>query len=160
MDEDEDKNNNESSKGPLNADAFSALETATECVRFHILHGSHSVHGNPNYRVCEWCPVPIDSDKRSTVVVLWDERLSKPCPALDSSPGPTVIDELAQEVGICHGSIHAMLSDNLKMKFSPVAAEPDVHERTTRKQKCHPQNATQCPLLVQGNPVLSSSKQK
>ncbi|GFX16159.1 uncharacterized protein TNCV_4704151 [Trichonephila clavipes] len=28
--EDEDKNNNESSKGPLNADAFSALKTAME----------------------------------------------------------------------------------------------------------------------------------
>ncbi|GFV48853.1 hypothetical protein TNCV_641581 [Trichonephila clavipes] len=46
-DEDED-NNNESSKGPSNADAFSALETAKECVRFHILHGSYSVFGFPN----------------------------------------------------------------------------------------------------------------
>ncbi|GFX53897.1 hypothetical protein TNCV_1598431 [Trichonephila clavipes] len=31
MDEDEDNNNNERSKGPSNADAFSALETAMEC---------------------------------------------------------------------------------------------------------------------------------
>ncbi|PRD34929.1 UNVERIFIED_CONTAM: hypothetical protein NCL1_13099 [Trichonephila clavipes] len=34
-DEDEDSNNNESSKGPLNADAFSALETAMERYEQH-----------------------------------------------------------------------------------------------------------------------------
>ncbi|GBN25220.1 hypothetical protein AVEN_114263-1 [Araneus ventricosus] len=38
------------------------------------------------------------------------------------------IDELAQEVGISHGSIHATLSDDLKMKrviaVCPAAAEP------------------------------------
>ncbi|GFW60804.1 uncharacterized protein TNCV_2672251 [Trichonephila clavipes] len=68
MDEDED-NNNESSKDPSNADAFSALETAVEGVRFHVLHGLHSVFGYPNNRVSEWCPVPIDSDKRRSTVV-------------------------------------------------------------------------------------------
>ncbi|GFT25406.1 hypothetical protein TNCV_182331 [Trichonephila clavipes] len=67
-DEDEDNNNNESSKSPSNADAFSALETAMECVRFHILHGSHSVFGYLNNRVSELCPVPIDSDKRHSTV--------------------------------------------------------------------------------------------
>ncbi|GFT34455.1 uncharacterized protein TNCV_4124471 [Trichonephila clavipes] len=72
--EDEDYNNG-SSKGPLNSDAFSALETAmegyeqqSECYptrlqllkrvrdlaakkrsyRFHMLHGSRSVFGSPN----------------------------------------------------------------------------------------------------------------
>ncbi|GFX83599.1 hypothetical protein TNCV_325481 [Trichonephila clavipes] len=34
-----------------------------QCVRFHILHGLHSVSGYPNNRVSERCPVPIDSDK-------------------------------------------------------------------------------------------------
>ncbi|GFY12612.1 hypothetical protein TNCV_2448031 [Trichonephila clavipes] len=51
MDENED--NNESSKGPSNVDTFSALDTAIECVRFHILPGSHSVFGYPNNR-CIW----------------------------------------------------------------------------------------------------------
>ncbi|GFT54212.1 uncharacterized protein TNCV_2467241 [Trichonephila clavipes] len=77
-DEDEDNNNNnEISKDPSNADAFSVLEKAIKCpfptcddfqysysVRFHILHGSHSVFGYPNNRVSERCPVPIDSGKR------------------------------------------------------------------------------------------------
>ncbi|GFX71674.1 uncharacterized protein TNCV_4131201 [Trichonephila clavipes] len=62
MDEDEDSNNNESSKGPSNADAFSVLETAMD-VWFHILHGSHSGFEYPNNRVSERCPVPIDLDK-------------------------------------------------------------------------------------------------
>ncbi|GFV05922.1 uncharacterized protein TNCV_3142131 [Trichonephila clavipes] len=97
-DEDEDNNNNESSKGPSNADVFSALETAmewyeqqSECcptqllllkrirdiaaknrnVRFHILHGSRSVFGYPNNRASEWCPVPIDSDKRRSTLSLY-----------------------------------------------------------------------------------------
>ncbi|GFW63814.1 hypothetical protein TNCV_3744191 [Trichonephila clavipes] len=39
-----------------------------ECVRFHILHGSHSVFGYPNNRVSERFPVPIDSDKRRSTV--------------------------------------------------------------------------------------------
>ncbi|GFV57356.1 hypothetical protein TNCV_3285841 [Trichonephila clavipes] len=59
-----DDNNNESSKGPSNADVFSALETVMEYVQFHILHGSHSVFGYPNNRVCERCPVLIDAGKR------------------------------------------------------------------------------------------------
>ncbi|GFW69545.1 uncharacterized protein TNCV_488911 [Trichonephila clavipes] len=37
-------------------------------VRFHILHGSHSVFDYPNNCVSEWCPVPIDSDKRRSTV--------------------------------------------------------------------------------------------
>ncbi|GFY25699.1 uncharacterized protein TNCV_3060311 [Trichonephila clavipes] len=37
-------------------------------VRSHILHGSHSVFGYPNNPVSERCPVPIDSDKRSSTV--------------------------------------------------------------------------------------------
>ncbi|GFV79376.1 uncharacterized protein TNCV_1903481 [Trichonephila clavipes] len=37
-------------------------------VRFHILHGSHSVFGYPNNRVSERCPVLIDSDKRRSTV--------------------------------------------------------------------------------------------
>ncbi|GFV13016.1 hypothetical protein TNCV_3175511 [Trichonephila clavipes] len=73
-DEDED-NNNESSEGPSNADAFSALDTAMECVRFHILHGSHSVFGYPNG---VW--VPVDSDKRRSTASapLRDEYLVTP----------------------------------------------------------------------------------
>ncbi|GFT87874.1 uncharacterized protein TNCV_799791 [Trichonephila clavipes] len=107
-DEGEDNNNNESSKGPSNADAFSVLEKAiewyerqSECfptqllllkrirdleaekrspfptcedfqysssVRFHMLHGSHSVFGYPKNRVSEWCSFPIDSDKRRSTV--------------------------------------------------------------------------------------------
>ncbi|GFW28125.1 uncharacterized protein TNCV_2818031 [Trichonephila clavipes] len=94
-DEDEDNNNSESSRGPSNTDTFSALETAMEwyeqqpeccptqllllkrirdlatkkrSVRFHILHGSHLVFGYPNNRVFERCPVPIDSDKRRSIV--------------------------------------------------------------------------------------------
>ncbi|GFW56275.1 uncharacterized protein TNCV_1877951 [Trichonephila clavipes] len=100
-DKDEDNNNNESSKGPSNADAFSALETAmewyeqqSECyptqlmllkrirdlaakkrkctmvqrkirdyfphVRFHILP-----------RLSERRPVPVDSDKRHSTVLLY-----------------------------------------------------------------------------------------
>ncbi|GFX17360.1 hypothetical protein TNCV_3553631 [Trichonephila clavipes] len=62
-DEDEDNNNNnESSKGPSSADACSALETARN-VRFHMMHGSHSVCGYMNNHVSERCRVPIDSDK-------------------------------------------------------------------------------------------------
>ncbi|GBM71167.1 hypothetical protein AVEN_148172-1 [Araneus ventricosus] len=43
------------------------------------------------------------------------------------------IDELAQEVGISHGSIHAILSDDLKMKrfsakFVPKLLNPDQME--------------------------------
>ncbi|GFV64513.1 hypothetical protein TNCV_1042871 [Trichonephila clavipes] len=67
-DEDEDNSNNESSKDPSNADALSALETAMGCVRFPILHGSHSVFGYPKYHVSERCQVPIDSDKRLLTV--------------------------------------------------------------------------------------------
>ncbi|PRD32250.1 UNVERIFIED_CONTAM: hypothetical protein NCL1_21066 [Trichonephila clavipes] len=75
MDEDEDSNNNESSKGPSNADAFSVLGTAMDTfplsvdfqylysVWFHILHGSHSGFEYPNNRVSERCPFPIDLDK-------------------------------------------------------------------------------------------------
>ncbi|GFV11144.1 zinc finger MYM-type protein 1 [Trichonephila clavipes] len=37
-------------------------------VRFHVLHGSHSVFGYPNNHVSERCPVPIDSDKRCSTV--------------------------------------------------------------------------------------------
>ncbi|GFW27666.1 uncharacterized protein TNCV_765481 [Trichonephila clavipes] len=65
---DEDEYNNESSKGPSKADAFSALETAVKCVRFHILYGSHSVFGYPNNHVSERCPIPIDSHKRRSTV--------------------------------------------------------------------------------------------
>ncbi|GFT27112.1 uncharacterized protein TNCV_4676271 [Trichonephila clavipes] len=32
-------------------------------------HGLHSVSGYPNNRVSERCPVPIDSDKRSSTVL-------------------------------------------------------------------------------------------
>ncbi|GFU53062.1 uncharacterized protein TNCV_3098461 [Trichonephila clavipes] len=94
-DEDE-VNSNKSSKGPSNAGAFSALETAmewyeqqSECcptqllllkrirglyaktrsVRFHILRGSQSVFGYPNNRVSQRCPVPIDSDKRRSILI-------------------------------------------------------------------------------------------
>ncbi|GFW45215.1 uncharacterized protein TNCV_717171 [Trichonephila clavipes] len=67
-DKDENNNSNESSKGPSNANAFSALDTAMECVQFPILHESHSVFGYPNNRVSELCPVPIDSDKRRSTV--------------------------------------------------------------------------------------------
>ncbi|GFW14013.1 uncharacterized protein TNCV_4701481 [Trichonephila clavipes] len=89
-DQDEDNNSIESSSSPSNADAFSSLETAMEwfpttaaqenqrlyseknevaqCVRFLILHGSHSVFGYPNNRVSERCPVPVDSDKRCSTV--------------------------------------------------------------------------------------------
>ncbi|GFW35068.1 uncharacterized protein TNCV_5066341 [Trichonephila clavipes] len=93
-DGDED-NSNKSSKGPSNAGAFSALETAmdwyeqqSECcptqllllkrirdraakkrsVRFHILHGSHSDFGYSDNRVSERFPVPIDSNKRRSTV--------------------------------------------------------------------------------------------
>ncbi|GFW12354.1 hypothetical protein TNCV_816091 [Trichonephila clavipes] len=59
-DEDEDNNSNESSKGPLDTDAFSALEIAMECVRFHIMHGSHLVFGYPNNRVSEQSRARID----------------------------------------------------------------------------------------------------
>ncbi|GFS85654.1 hypothetical protein TNCV_4759901 [Trichonephila clavipes] len=55
-DEDED-NNNESSKGTSNADAFSA-------VCFPILLGSYLVFGYTNNHVSERCSVPINSDKR------------------------------------------------------------------------------------------------
>ncbi|GFX11578.1 uncharacterized protein TNCV_5141531 [Trichonephila clavipes] len=65
-----DEGNNESSKGPSKAEAFSALETAMECDRFHILHESHSVFGYPNNRVFERCPVPVDFDKRRSTVLL------------------------------------------------------------------------------------------
>ncbi|GFV38815.1 hypothetical protein TNCV_1004571 [Trichonephila clavipes] len=81
-DEDEDNNNNESSKDPSNADAFSAMEwyeqqsecfltqllllktlqrenESVHCVRFHILHGSHSVIRTMAYPNC---PVPVNSD--------------------------------------------------------------------------------------------------
>ncbi|GFX59165.1 hypothetical protein TNCV_936801 [Trichonephila clavipes] len=34
-----------------------------------MLHGSHSVFSYPNNRVSQRCPVPIDSDKRSTVFI-------------------------------------------------------------------------------------------
>ncbi|GFV41813.1 uncharacterized protein TNCV_3629641 [Trichonephila clavipes] len=40
-----------------------------QCVRFHILHGSHSVFGYPNNHVSERWPVPFDSDKRRSTVV-------------------------------------------------------------------------------------------
>ncbi|GFX78653.1 ras-specific guanine nucleotide-releasing factor 1 [Trichonephila clavipes] len=67
-DEDENSNNNDSSKGPSNAVAISALETAIQSVRFHILHGLHSVFGYPNNRVSERYSIPIDSDKRHFTV--------------------------------------------------------------------------------------------
>ncbi|GFX01174.1 hypothetical protein TNCV_4581401 [Trichonephila clavipes] len=70
-DKDEDNNNNESSKGPSNAYPFFALETAMECVRFHILHESHSVFGYPNNRVSEWYPLPIDSDKQRSALLVY-----------------------------------------------------------------------------------------
>ncbi|GFV71684.1 uncharacterized protein TNCV_3534731 [Trichonephila clavipes] len=97
-DEDQD-NSNESSKGPSNANALSVLQTTMEwyehqsescstqllllkrigdleaekrSVRFHILHGSHSVFGYPNNRVSERCPVPTDSDKRRSIVYFFN----------------------------------------------------------------------------------------
>ncbi|GFW84531.1 hypothetical protein TNCV_457121 [Trichonephila clavipes] len=66
---DEGDDNNESSKGPSNADVFSALEIAMKCVRFPILHGSHLVFDYPNNRVSERCLVAIDSDKRRSTVI-------------------------------------------------------------------------------------------
>ncbi|GFW86460.1 hypothetical protein TNCV_4332441 [Trichonephila clavipes] len=62
-DEDEDNNNDESIKGPSYADAFSALETAMECVRF--LYTACIAFG---FRLSELCLVPIDSDKRRSTV--------------------------------------------------------------------------------------------
>ncbi|GFX93912.1 hypothetical protein TNCV_3412751 [Trichonephila clavipes] len=90
-DEDED-NNNESSKGTSNAGTFSTLETAMECVRFHILHGSHSKFGYPNNRVSERYPVPIDSDKRrSTVlaILVYSFTFATLFPIFSSSPCAT-----------------------------------------------------------------------
>ncbi|GFT35869.1 hypothetical protein TNCV_2154301 [Trichonephila clavipes] len=76
-DEDEDSNNNESSKSPSNANAFPLLQTVMECVRFHILYGSHSVFGYPNNRSLERCPVSIDSDKRlSTVMAIFTRSVA------------------------------------------------------------------------------------
>ncbi|GFV62114.1 uncharacterized protein TNCV_4109171 [Trichonephila clavipes] len=49
--------------------AAKGVQWYSENVRFHILHGSHSVFGYPNNRVSERCPVPIDSDKRSSTVL-------------------------------------------------------------------------------------------
>ncbi|GFU92101.1 hypothetical protein TNCV_1659331 [Trichonephila clavipes] len=49
----------------------------TACVRFHILHGSHSVFGYPNNRVSERCLVQIYSDKRrstASICVLDESR--------------------------------------------------------------------------------------
>ncbi|GFW48744.1 hypothetical protein TNCV_4243241 [Trichonephila clavipes] len=44
-------------------------------VRLHILHGSHSVFGYPNNRVSERCPIPIDSDKRSSIVQISEANI-------------------------------------------------------------------------------------
>ncbi|GFV99120.1 hypothetical protein TNCV_1510961 [Trichonephila clavipes] len=81
---DEDDDNNKSSKGPSNADVFSVLQTTMACVRFHILHGSHSVFGYPNNRLSEGCPVPIDSDKRHSTVYV--NCVVMPCPSSVSRP--------------------------------------------------------------------------
>ncbi|GFU64001.1 hypothetical protein TNCV_245791 [Trichonephila clavipes] len=40
----------------------------SENVRFHILHGSYSVFGYPTNRICDRCPVSIDSDKRRSTI--------------------------------------------------------------------------------------------
>ncbi|GFT55545.1 uncharacterized protein TNCV_3320591 [Trichonephila clavipes] len=91
--EDEDNNSNGNSKGPSNADAFSALETAMEwyeesseccptqllllkrirdfaakkrrCTKCAVSCTAWIPFG---FRLSEWCPVPIDSDKRRSTV--------------------------------------------------------------------------------------------
>ncbi|GFU86767.1 hypothetical protein TNCV_477541 [Trichonephila clavipes] len=46
-------------------------------VRFHILHGSHSVFSYPKNHVSERCPVPIDSDKRRSTATLFFDISTK-----------------------------------------------------------------------------------
>ncbi|GFX64605.1 hypothetical protein TNCV_1671411 [Trichonephila clavipes] len=73
-DEDE-GNNNESSKGPSNTDAFSALETDVETnnnqsavlLNYCCSKESQTLH-YPNNRASERYPFPFDSDKRHSTV--------------------------------------------------------------------------------------------
>lgn len=64
------------------------------------------------------------------------------------------IDELAQEVGISHGSIHAILSDDLKMKrvsakFVPRLLNPDQMEtRKLTAAECF-EKSTEDPMFLQ-----------